>query len=194
MLGLILLLAATPLADGFDFPVGDVDAKGSYVDRDGRTHEGWYKATSFGDEYSLGLHPGEDWNGRGGGDTDYGQPVHAIGAGVVVEADEFRNPWGKIVIVEHRFKENGKTRTVRSLYAHLSRIDVKKGDVVKRRQEIGAIGKDPGKTYPAHLHLEIRVNGKLEPTFWPSRKGWTMREIEQDYLDPSEFIRGRRKL
>src|SRR5262245_55390426 len=66
---------ATPYwpADGFDFPVGDRDGAGTYEGSDGRTHRGWYVATKFGEDYALGIHPGEDWNGRGGGNTDLGQ-------------------------------------------------------------------------------------------------------------------------
>ncbi|MEW5850152.1 MAG: hypothetical protein AB2A00_15295, partial [Myxococcota bacterium] len=37
-----------PVADGFDFPVGDPDARGSYRDeRTGRRHRGWYVAAGF---------------------------------------------------------------------------------------------------------------------------------------------------
>src|SRR5947207_667889 len=50
--------------DGFDFPFGDADGKGSYTDKaTGKTYNGWYIATHFGEKYSLGIHPGEDWNG-----------------------------------------------------------------------------------------------------------------------------------
>ena len=67
-----------PVADGFSFPVGDGEGGGTYTDPAGRRHDGWYVATHLGDVYPLGIHTGEDWNGRGGGDTDIGQPVMAV--------------------------------------------------------------------------------------------------------------------
>ena len=194
-LALVLLAAAPPLADGFDYPVGDADAKGSYVDAaSGATHEGWYKATVFGEKYFLGIHPGEDWNGRGGGNTDYGQPVHSIGAGKVIVAEEIRAPWGNVVVIAHRFLDNGKERTVHSLYAHMSRIAVKKGEIVTRRQVIGAIGRDQGKQYPAHLHLEIRTDLKMPTDYWPERNGDDLEKIRTRYVDPTVFIDARRTL
>lgn len=183
-----------PPADGFDFPVGDADGNGSYLDVDGRAHAGWYIATRFGEKYALGIHPGEDWNGKGGGDTDLGQPVHAIGAGRVVEAGTFEDPFGGIVVVEHVFYEDAGKRTIRSVYVHLSRIDVKAGELVTRRQVLGAIGKDPGGSYPAHLHLELRTDATLSATFWPSSDGWDAEKIAGAYVDPSAFIRARRTL
>ena len=70
-------------ADGFDFPCGDADGKGAYTDKaTGKAHNGWYVATKFGEKYSLGNHPAEDWNGNGCGSADLGQPVYAV-AGVV---------------------------------------------------------------------------------------------------------------
>ena len=57
------LASDIPIADGFDFAVGDQNGKGSYVDPStGKRHNGWYIATKFGEQYSLGIHPGEDWN------------------------------------------------------------------------------------------------------------------------------------
>ena len=35
------------LADGFDFPIGDVNAKGSYIAPNGKKYSGWYIATNF---------------------------------------------------------------------------------------------------------------------------------------------------
>src|SRR5262249_12194347 len=61
-------------ADGFDFPIGDPEGRGSYTDKaTGKTYDGWYIATRFTEKYSMGIHTGEDWNGSGGGDTDLGQ-------------------------------------------------------------------------------------------------------------------------
>src|SRR5262245_5895639 len=113
-----------PVADSFSFPVGDGEGGGVYTDNAGQRHTGWYVATRMGDAYSLGVHTGEDWNGRGGGDTDYGQPVLAIATGKVVVARRFENPWGMVVMIEHIVIDGHEKRRVRSQYAHLSRIDV----------------------------------------------------------------------
>ena len=189
------LKADVPPADGFDYPVGDRDARGAYVDpRSGRTHRGWYVATKFGESYRLGIHPGEDWNGRGGGNTDLGQPVRAIGRGRVVHARFEAAPWGGVVMVEHVFYENHDRQHIVSMYAHLSKINVKVGDIVQRRQQIGAIGRDPDRTFPAHLHFEIRRDRTLSATYWPSSNGHDLAWIETRYLFPSRFIRTHRTL
>jgi hypothetical protein len=65
-----------PPADGFDFPVGDANAKGLYRDlATGIEYSGWRIDTHFAENYQLGIHTGEDWNGNGGGNTDLGQDV-----------------------------------------------------------------------------------------------------------------------
>lgn len=185
-----------PAADGFDYPVGDADGGGSYTDPAGGTHDGWYVATETGEVYSLGIHTGEDWNGRGGGNTDLGQPVYAMGAGRVVDAGQYGQPWGNIVTIEHVFYENHERRTVRSSYAHLDVIapGIERGAVVTRRQRIGTIGRDPEATFPAHLHLELRADLTLPPTFWPSSNGWSAEQVAAAYLDPSTFIDAHRRV
>jgi murein DD-endopeptidase MepM/ murein hydrolase activator NlpD len=189
------LKADIPVADGFDFPVGDPDGKGSYTDAaTGEKHEGWHVATRFNEEYALGLHPGEDWNGRGGGATDLGQPVRAVAAGRVVFAAPCGQPWGNVVIVEHLFYENHLKRRVRSLYAHLKEIGVREGGEVGRRQSVGTVGQDPGRTFAPHLHLEIRRDPELSPTFWPSSNGKDAAWIRERYAEPSSFIAARRSL
>jgi murein DD-endopeptidase MepM/ murein hydrolase activator NlpD len=183
-----------PPADGFSFPVGDGEGGGGYSDTGGQRYTGWYVATRLGESYPLGIHTGEDWNGKGGGDTDHGQPVMAIANGKVVVAGRFANPWGMVVMIEHIVLDGHDKRRVRSQYAHLSRVDVKVGQVVRGRQVIGAIGKDPAGDYPAHLHLEIRSDLKLPATHWPSDHGHDADWIRERYLDPSAFIRAHRRL
>jgi hypothetical protein len=184
-----------PVADGFDFPVGDPDGQGAYVDQaTGKRFRGWTRATEFLEEIPLGIHPGEDWNGRGGGDSDLGQPVHAIGAGRVVRAEAGGPLWGNLVVVRHVYYQNHHKRTVDSLYAHLREIAVAPGEDLSRRQRIGSIGKDPDGRYHAHLHLELRADATLSPTFWPSSNGWTEAQVKQAYRKPSAFIRERRRL
>jgi len=183
-----------PVAAGFSFPVGDGEGGGSYTDPSGVRHDGWYVATHLGEVYELGIHTGEDWNGRGGGDTDFGQPVMAVATGKVVVARRFGNPWGQVVVIEHIVLDGQEKRRVRSQYAHLSRIDVREGQIVHGRDVIGAIGKDPAGDYPAHLHLELRSDLTLGPTYWPSDHGRDGDWIRKHYLDPSAFIRAHRKL
>ena len=182
------------LADGFDFPVGDRDGAGSYSDSRGKKHQGWYIATFTGETYSLGIHTGEDWNGKGGGNTDMGQPVYAIGKGTVLEASNFGKPWGNIVLVKHCFLENGKPRTIFSLYAHLDKILVEAGTFVQKRQQIGTIGNGDG-AYPAHLHLEIRSEllSDYPADYWPSSNNKDVKWVLDHYLKPSEFIKTHRK-
>ena len=182
-------------ADGFDFPVGNSDGKGSYIDKStGKRFDGWRISTQFAEEYSLGIHPGEDWNGAGGGDTDLGQDVFAVANGRVVLAENCGRLWGNVIIIEHIYYENQEKRKIRSVYAHLQEIKVNSGEAVRRRQIIGSIGQDPEKLYPPHLHLELRWNAGLPPTYWASSDGKDAAWVREHYAAPTEFINSHRKL
>ena len=61
------------------------------------------------------------------------------------------NAFGKTVAVDH-----GSGIVTR--YAHLNRIDVKKGEKVTRGQRIGDLGNSGRSTGP-HLHYEVRLGG-----------------------------------
>lgn len=184
------------LADGFDFPIGDANGKGSYKSPAGKTYKGWYVAVEFAEDYELGIHTGEDWNGVGGGDTDLGQPVYSIGNGKVIYAEDAGSPFGNIVVIKHQFLENGKLTTVFSQYDHLKEMTVKKDDSVKRRAKIGTIGKGTADRFPAHLHIEIRKESMatFSPKFWPSSNQWTTEQVQAHYESPTAFINARRKL
>ncbi len=187
--------AEAPPADGFDFPVGDAEGEGFYTDKaTGKQHNGWYVATRFAEEYSLGIHPGEDWNGAGGGDTDLGQDVYAVANGRVIFAAHCGRLWGNVIIIEHTYYENYEKRKIRSLYAHLLEIKVQSGQDVRRRQLIASIGQDPEKLFKAHLHLELRLNETLSPTYWPSSDGKDVAWVGKHYAAPTEFINDHRKL
>ncbi len=182
-------------ADGFDFPFGDGEGGGRYTDlKTGRRYDGWYLATRFTESYSLGLHTGEDWNGSGGGDTDLGQPVYAVANGRVVFARNCGRLWGNVVVVEHLFYENHARREIRSLYAHLNEIKVGEGEEVRRRQLIATVGQDPEKLFNAHLHVELRTDPALPPTYWPSSNGKDAAWMREHYEEPSAFIRSHRRL
>ena len=79
-----------------------------------------------------------------------GTPVRTVGDGVVDFAG-VQGGFGNVVMVKHR---NNQT----TVYAHLSRINVKKGQTVSQGQNIGAVGATGWATGP-HLHFEFRVNG-----------------------------------
>lgn len=184
-----------PPADGFDFAVGDVNAKGSYQDLStGTQYTGWYIATQFNESYSLGIHTGEDWNGAGGGNTDLGQNVYAVANGRVTFAQNCGRLWGNVVMIEHLYYENHEVNKVISLYAHLNEIKVASGQKVKRRQVIATIGQDPDKTFQAHLHLELRWDETLAPTYWPSSNGKDHAWVAEHYTSPTKFINSHRTL
>ncbi len=79
-----------------------------------------------------------------------GTPVRTVGDGVI-ESAGWQGGYGNTVVVRHR---NGHS----TLYAHLSKIQVRKGQSVSQGQEIGAVGATGTATGP-HLHFEFRVNG-----------------------------------
>jgi murein DD-endopeptidase MepM/ murein hydrolase activator NlpD len=163
--------ALIKLADGFDYPVGKPDANG------------YYKARGF----RRNGHLGEDWDGVGGGDTDLGDAIYNIGDGVVVFARDCHMGWGNVVIVRHAYREAGMTRNIDSLYAHLQKILVHRGQAVKRGQQIATLGNAHG-LYDAHLHFEIRKNIEI---------GMSRAKFAQDvsnYYDPSQFILSHRHL
>jgi len=78
-----------------------------------------------------------------------GSPVLAA-AGGVVSAAERHTEYGNMVDIDH---DNGLT----TRYAHLSRMNVKIGDVVLKGQRVGELGQTGRATGP-HLHFEVREN------------------------------------
>ena len=66
--------------------------------------------------------------------------------------------YGKVTVIDHG-KRNKDGKRISTLYAHQSRIMIKKGDYVKKGDEIGWVGSTGFATGP-HLHFEMRVNGR----------------------------------
>jgi murein DD-endopeptidase MepM/ murein hydrolase activator NlpD len=101
---------------------------------------------------------GEMFGPRGNrfhGGIDYpagvGAPVVAAAAGRVSFAGRTVGGWGRFVVVTH-------AQGTRTLYAHLSRIDVRAGRYVNAGQQLGLVGASGRATGP-HLHFEVRVRG-----------------------------------
>jgi murein DD-endopeptidase MepM/ murein hydrolase activator NlpD len=87
--------------------------------------------------------------------VDYAAPtgtrVRAVGDGVVEFAGT-KGGYGNVVILRH----HGQYATV---YAHLSRVAVRRGARVAQNDTIGAVGQTGWATGP-HLHYEFRVAGE----------------------------------
>ncbi len=101
--------------------------------------------------------------------------------------------WGNVIVIKHTFYENHEKKEVISLYAHLQKIIVRAGETVGRRHRIATIGQDPDKLFDAHLHLELRLDESLAPTYWPSSNNKDVNWVKEHYLDPSAFIKSHRK-
>jgi len=92
------------------------------------------------------FHEGVDIRGA------WGSPVKSVMNGVVEEIG-YNRVLGNFIIIEHS--------GYRSLYAHLSSISIKKGEIVKQEQEIGKVGNSGEYTTGAHLHFAVYdKNGK----------------------------------
>lgn len=96
-------------------------------------------------KYSM--HTGIDIEGKSG------ESILAANKGTVIIAG-WQDVYGNTIVIDH----GGGITT---LYAHCSKILVKKGDEVKVGQIIGKVGSTGWSTGP-HLHFEVRVNGEPE--------------------------------
>ncbi|MBE7366300.1 M23 family metallopeptidase [Ramlibacter pallidus] len=90
------------------------------------------------------LHTGLDFQ------ADTGTPILAAAGGVVV-ASEHHFAYGNMVEIDH-----GNDLITR--YAHASKLLVKKGDLVKRGQQVAQVG-NTGRSTGPHLHFEVLVQG-----------------------------------
>lgn len=82
--------------------------------------------------------------------ADSGTRVSASAGGVVLAA-EYHREYGNLIEIDH-----GQGLTSR--YAHLARIDVQPGQIVRPGERIGASGSTGRSTGP-HLHFEVRYKG-----------------------------------
>ena len=138
----------------------DGAAKGAYYTPDGQSLRKAYllspmEVSRITSGFGMRNHPVFGYSREHKG-IDYaaptGTPVRTIGDGVVTFAG-VQSGYGNVIQIKHR---NGKDA---SLYAHLSRIDVKTGDNVLQGDKIGAVGATGVATGP-HLHLEFRTHNE----------------------------------
>lgn len=95
------------------------------------------------------MHGGLDFRGT------TGEPIHVTADGEVDFAGVQRG-YGNVVIVKHAYG-------YKTYYAHLSAINVTKGDTLQSGDVVGKLGSTGRSTGP-HLHYEVRLNNKrLDP-------------------------------
>lgn len=133
--------------------------KGGYFGADGQSKNRLFLASPLAfsrvtSGFSMRFHPIlQTWKAHLG--VDYGAPtgtpVRAVGDGVVAFAG-WQNGYGNVVHLSHA----GQRETV---YAHLSRLNVKTGQKVAQSDVIGAVGATGWATGP-HLHFEVKLNGR----------------------------------
>lgn len=146
----------------------DANGKGAFFDFNGQSRRRAFLSSPLAfsritSGFGMRFHPiAQTWRRHEGVDyaAPIGTPVRCVGDGVVDFAG-VQNGYGNIVIVRH---SNGRS----TRYAHLSRIDVRKGQHVDQGQTLGAVGMTGWATGP-HLHFEFRINGQ--------------------YVDPSKVIK-----
>ena len=132
--------------------------KGGYYTLDGQSLRRAYLSSPvefsrISSGFSMRFHPIlQKWKAHLG--TDFaaatGTPARTVGDGVVGFAG-VQNGYGNVVFVRHR---NGHE----TVYAHLSKISVQRGQSVSQGQTVGLVGSTGWSTGP-HLHFEFRVNG-----------------------------------
>jgi len=79
-----------------------------------------------------------------------GTPIYAAAGGVAVVQD-YHPQYGNVVEIDH-----GNELLTR--YGHVSRVFVKKGDIIRRGQKIAEVG-NTGRSTGPHLHFEVLVQG-----------------------------------
>jgi murein DD-endopeptidase MepM/ murein hydrolase activator NlpD len=136
-------------------------SKGGYFNAQGRSLRHAYLASPLTfsritSGFKMRFHPIlQTWRAHLGVDygAPQGTPIQAVGSGVVDFAG-VQGGYGNVVFVKH----NNQNTTV---YAHMSKINVKRGQVISQGQVLGLVGATGWATGP-HLHFEFRVNGKQQ--------------------------------
>lgn len=85
-------------------------------------------------------------------------PIVAANSGKVIWADRL-GIYGNCIVLDHGYG-------LQTIYGHLSRIDVKPGDMVEKRQRMGLSG-ETGMAGGDHLHFSMQVDGvQVNPVEW----------------------------
>lgn len=139
----------------------DPSGKGGYFGFDGQSKRRAFLASPLEfsrvtSGFSMRFHPIlQSWRAHLG--VDYGAPtgtsVRSVGDGVVDFAG-WQNGYGNVVKIRH-------SNDRETVYAHLSRIDVKRGQRVEQGTHIANVGMTGWATGP-HLHFEFKLRGQQQ--------------------------------
>ena len=101
---------------------------------------------------------GQKRNPHGGWDiaAPVGTPIKATAGGKILLAQKGFYYTGNVVIIGHGYD-------LKSMYIHMDKINVKKGDIIKQGDVIGTVGMT-GRTLGPHLHWNVYwQNIKIDP-------------------------------
>jgi len=151
----------------------DAQNKGAYYGLDGKSKKHAFLASPLEfsrvtSGFAMRMHPIlNTWKQHKG--VDYGAPtgtpIRAVGDGTV-EFAGWQNGYGNVVEVKHSAQRS-------TVYAHMSRINVKRGAHVEQGQNLGAVGMTGWATGP-HLHFEVKVGGVQEDPMIMARSAETV--------------------
>lgn len=136
---------------------GDESSQGAYYGFDGQSARKSFLSSPLefsrvSSGYGMRFHPISGQRKAHLG-VDYaaptGTPVRTIGDGVVSFAG-WQRGYGNVIEIQHKDRQS-------TLYAHLSRIDVTRGQRVSQGDRVGAVGSTGASTGP-HLHFEFKIN------------------------------------
>lgn len=144
--------------------------KGAYYGPDGQSNRSAFLASPLefsrmSSGYGMRFHP---ISGRLKAHlgVDYaaptGTPVRSVAEGTVAFAG-WKNGYGNVIEVEHTERKS-------TVYAHLSRIDVRSGQRVGQSDRIGLVGSTGASTGP-HLHFEYKIAGQHQDPLNIARDG-----------------------
>ena len=162
-----LEIATLPIAVRFEQPMGSEHGALTYNAQPFRTTR----------------HLGDDLNGIGGWNSDFGDPVFASGTGRVIYSGVPSDGWGNMVILAHRVPDSAAPngyQVYQTVYAHMEKILVHYGETIRRGQQIGTVGTANGH-YWAHLHFEVRQSLSVYP-------GAGYSDEALDRVSPQAFI------
>jgi hypothetical protein len=123
-----------------------------------KAHSRVRHTNSTNDHYALDMTRVEPQGG-------YDKPVVAVADGIVRYAGWAKrgwSPYGKLVYIEHAYRDR-KGKRYHSMYAHLHRVRVRKGQRIKAGTVIGSMGGSSRRRhlkFPPHLHFAMYRGAK----------------------------------